>query len=431
MTIKSILKKIILYTVNLPIIIIIIFFNYFKKIRFCKVRKFIGNNNWLDLYIADKKKTKNFNNWDFFYYENIHFKRDFKKINYTFYNLLSREISLVPLEQTLTFLIFNNIKIFLVNAVYLYDIRNLLISPMSGHYPFHKDLSQTDDHLFYKGNVQKLIELIDKPVINLKRSDLKKFEQKFNYFNELNKEKKDLIVFVNRDGAYKKKTILGFDMSHNSYRDFPFSDFFKTLDYANKKYFIFRGGNIVEKTDYIHKNFIEYASSNNVCSENDVYSLFKCKFFVGTESGLDKIARMFFKPLLIINKVHVPWLPTWTNKTIFMPKKLYDTKKNKFITFNQMFDFNFLKSKKNGFPLGLYVSTNDYKENNIKIIDNTPDEILNAFLEMELFIEKKLILNKEDKELQEKYWKLYPSQAFNNNVIISPSFLRKNITLLD
>jgi putative glycosyltransferase (TIGR04372 family) len=127
----------------------------------------------------------------------------------------------------------------------------------------------------------------------------------------------------------------------------------------------------------------------------------------------------------------LPCLKTWGNKTIFIPKKFYDTKKNKFITFKQLFDLNLLNSKKTGLPVGLYTTTNDFKENNIEVISNTPDEIFNAFTEMELFIEKKLIMSKEDKELQEKFWKLYPSRALSNKMIISPNFLRKNLTLLD
>jgi len=424
---RSILIFFFLRIVYFPIIIFLIFISLFKKIRISTVREFLGNNNWLDLYIRDKSNRKSCNSWDFFYYEKLHLKKDFKKINFTFYNLLSREISLIPLEKKLTFLLFNNLKKFLVKAVYLYNIKQLMIRPLTGVYPKNR----TEISNFYTDKTEKLIQISNKPVINIHGEDLKKLEEKFNYFNELNKEKKDLIVFVNRDPAYKKKQILNYSMEHNSFRDFSFSDYFKTLDYAKKKYFLFRGGDIVEKTYYADKNFVEYASSKNVCSENDIYSILKCKFFVGTLSGLDKIAHFFFKPMLLVNIGHLPCLKTWGNKTIFIPKKFYDTKKNKFITFKQLFDLNLLNSKKTGLPVGLYTTTNDFKENNIEVISNTPDEIFNAFTEMELFIEKKLIMSKEDKELQEKFWKLYPSRALSNKMIISPNFLRKNLTLLD
>ena len=66
-------------------------------------------------------------------------------------------------------------------------------------------------------------------------------------------------------------------------------------------------------------------------------------------------------------------------------------------------------------------------------IANTPDEILNATIEMNDWIDGKLHLSDHDEELQTKFYNCYPPEtrlAKNPQVRISPSFLRKYQDLL-
>lgn len=66
-------------------------------------------------------------------------------------------------------------------------------------------------------------------------------------------------------------------------------------------------------------------------------------------------------------------------------------------------------------------------------IANTPDEILNAAIEMNDWIDGKLELSEHDEELQTKFYNCYPPEtrlAKNPQVRISPSFLRKYQDLL-
>ena len=66
-------------------------------------------------------------------------------------------------------------------------------------------------------------------------------------------------------------------------------------------------------------------------------------------------------------------------------------------------------------------------------IANTPDEILNAAIEMNDWIDGKLELSEHDEELQTKFYNCYPPETRlekNPRVRISPSFLRKYQDLL-
>ena len=66
-------------------------------------------------------------------------------------------------------------------------------------------------------------------------------------------------------------------------------------------------------------------------------------------------------------------------------------------------------------------------------VPNTPEEILNAVIEMNDWVDGKLVLSEHDEELQTKFYNCYPPETRlekNPLVRISPSFLRKYSDLL-
>ena len=71
-------------------------------------------------------------------------------------------------------------------------------------------------------------------------------------------------------------------------------------------------------------------------------------------------------------------------------------------------------------------------KNNIKIIDNTPDEIRDASIEMELRLENKFKITKKQIKLQDKFWDLFGGRKIikPNNLRISSLFLEKNEQLI-
>ena len=66
-------------------------------------------------------------------------------------------------------------------------------------------------------------------------------------------------------------------------------------------------------------------------------------------------------------------------------------------------------------------------------VPNTPEEILNAVIEMNDWVDGKFELSEHDEELQTKFYNCYPPETRlekNPLVRISPSFLRKYSDLL-
>ena len=87
--------------------------------------------------------------------------------------------------------------------------------------------------------------------------------------------------------------------------------------------------------------------------------------------------------------------------------QIFDIKENKFLPFSKYLDPNYRKSKITNLPLGLWTHTEDYENGEIKLIDNSPSEILQLSREMNLFTNNKLHLEEEDNKLQKNFWSIF------------------------
>lgn len=173
----------------------------------------------------------------------------------------------------------------------------------------------------------------------------------------------------------------------------------------------------------------------------DFYLLSKCKFTVGTNSGLSAIAPFFGKPLLYTNNVVFVTMSEsipYTQCDRYIPKKCYSTKKNKYLNLKEILDMdNFC----------MCYDTN-YRVNGVVWEDNTEEEIAEAVMEMNSRIDGTWIETEEEKQCMEKYtmimenWKNeHKSVNFRRRlrwrgytmlpIPISYSYLKKNMYLLE
>ena len=256
-------------------------------------------------------------------------------------------------------------------------------------------------------------------------------DQEFDKFINLNSRK--LISICNRDKAYKQLQYPSINSEYHDYRNFDVSDFKTAIDkFQKKNYFIARMGNIVEKKLY-HKNHCYYEFNDDKVknSKLELMIIKKSEFFVGPESGLDKVAIFFNKPIVYLNVHHLLYRPHFVNRCIFVPSKLFNLKTNKFLTFKELLDEKYLMNKEN-VAAGFYFKTQDFKENYIKIINNSNEDICSAMDEMEFYLKNNFELNSKDKELQNKFWNLFgKNYPINKTHIISPNFLKQNLDLLN
>ena len=108
-------------------------------------------------------------------------------------------------------------------------------------------------------------------------------------------------------------------------------------------------------------------------------------------------------------------------KGIVIFKKFYSNIKKRFLTINEICDINFSNN---------YANT--LKQNNITLIENTPEEIYEVSYEMEQRLSNKWIENKENNNLQERFWKILGRDyILNKKLYVGSHYLSSNKFLLN
>lgn len=120
------------------------------------------------------------------------------------------------------------------------------------------------------------------------------------------------------------------------------------------------------------KGLIDYPFSEYKSEFMDVFLGATCKFCVGTSSGYYSIPIYFGKPVVLVNFLNVMEYYSLKSNDIFLPKNLLDKITKKPISIKRIFNS----------PIGYYGTDEEYKKNNIEILDNNDEEIKCAVLEM-------------------------------------------------
>lgn len=209
-----------------------------------------------------------------------------------------------------------------------------------------------------------------------------------------------------RTAIYNKKT-LGNDFDY-SYRNMDFTDYSKAIGYLHKKYDVVRIGRS-EKPIVLEEQFIDYAGyyANDFM---DLYLISNCKFLMVGVSGIGALGTLFSKPILMVNVVPFTFGAgglRYTEYDLFIPKKYYDIGTKRFLSIREIIN---LESK-------CLIFGKRYKQNKIKFINNTPEEIEAACKEMNERLEGVWKDTPEDIENYKQYLRLYNKmqiEAANN-----------------
>ena len=231
------------------------------------------------------------------------------------------------------------------------------------------------------------------------------------------------VCLLVRDGAYLSK-MFDRDFSYHNYRDSDIKNYAKgAKSLAEKGYWVFRMGNIVEEEfDCDHHRIIDYANSKFQSDFLDIWLTAYCSFSISTSTGLDAISEVFRVPMVFVNHLPVGNLKTGDTRHIEL--------------------FKILRWKEDKRRLGLseqistgainFYSAQEYQDNGIEIEDNNEDEILDAILEMEARLTGTWIEQPGDENLQRtffsilKNWEEFKTYHGSARSRISTKFLREN-----
>lgn len=298
---------------------------------------------------------------------------------------------------------------------YLDKINNLLPSRKT-----HKISTTCSDRDVYG--------LLEKSKIHLffTKSEVSEANQEIQSIG-LNKES-SYICIAGRDDLYKNKVHSEIDWSYHNYRDSDINNYVLACEELSRKgYFIIRMGSEVKDVMETHEpKIIEYFHAGFRTELLDIYLSANCYFFINGESGLGGIPRVFRRPIVFVNQVPLEYIISWDSNMITIPKKYWLKKEHRFMTFREIF--------KSG--AGRFLHTYKFEKIGIELIENSPEEIRDAAIEMDERLKGTWVSTEEDEELQKDFWSIHKSHSRGdlNKVYrsrIGMEFLRQNRELLD
>lgn len=209
------------------------------------------------------------------------------------------------------------------------------------------------------------------------------------------------VCLIVRDSAYLSKhpKYSKMNFSYHDYRDTDIDTYEDAaMALAMKGYWVFRMGKVVHKPFKIsHPRILDYANSNYGSDFLDIWLNANCFLCISVGTGLDEVPRAFRKPAVYVNYLPVQQFVTYSH-CISVPKRLIwqDTKKR--LTLSEHL-------------LHPYYRAEEYEKAKITVQDLSPEEILQAVMEMESRLTGTWKETEEDIQLQQRFWKLFKEDA--------------------
>jgi len=362
------------FPISLALFILIILISPFIKIRVAelptsRIGHFTKN---VDLYLSYKKYFQKEKTIDIFFPEKI-------ISNQYLYKIYKKKMIIVN-------------KLFF-NQIYL------MINFFNAHN--HKILSIESDRDILNIHSNTRIE---------KNIKLSLEEDNFGYsiLKKLGITKKDKFVcLVVRDDNFLKKLFPDDDFSYHNYRDSDITNYCLAAENITKRgYYVLRMGSMNKKkliSD--NKKIIDYSFSNFRSDFMDIFLSSKCSFAISNSSGVDALFKLFRKPIVWVNFVPVALLPTFRSDYIYLFKKHFSIKLRRELNLNEIFEHGVAGA----------IFTKIFEEKKIKLIENSPQEISDAVLELDDLINKKIFYNKNKYQKNKLFWKIYKKKLFKYN----------------
>ena len=220
------------------------------------------------------------------------------------------------------------------------------------------------------------------------------------------KENQEFICICSRDHSYLKKNLSNHDYDYLDYKNSNIENYNLMTKNLNKKNIsVIRMGRESEKKWSLDgKINFDYSVSKFRSGFLDLYLVFRSKFVVTTGTGFYILPTILKKPLVIVDFLPIDHCVTYVKNSIHIFKHLYDEKKKTLLKLDELISqkYQFLFKQK------------DYSSRNLRVIDNSPEEINDCVMEMNDRLDKRWIETAKDQYNQNYFWKIYPKNRVVN-----------------
>lgn len=167
-------------------------------------------------------------------------------------------------------------------------------------------------------------------------------------------------------------------------------------------------------------NFFDYACSSLKSDCMDIFLCSSCRFFLGTMSGLYLVPYTFGVPCALTNWLPVTAMPR-SKHDFFILKLLYSIRNDRLLSFKEGMSPNLAQCN----------TQQDFEKLEIKIIDNSPEDIKDLVLEMLNRLDGIQAYTESDIQLKNQFDKLFSAQShYGMNGHIGLEFIRRYQNLL-
>jgi len=229
-------------------------------------------------------------------------------------------------------------------------------------------------------------------------------------FEQVGINANDKIVCLSvRDDMYMKKHNKSYNPNHMwKFRNSNLENYKLASNELTKLgYKVVRVGKDTEfKISFENEKIFDYSKSNIRSDFLDIYLAYRCVFAFGDSSAWMTAPMAFRKHLAYANYIPFSHLHYYSNKFTYIFKYYFDEKLNNRLSINEIFERKLH-----------YLYSDELKKNQIKIVDNSPEDILRLVLEVESKYTGKF-KNDPENELLNKNFKFF----LNNN-----AFLKKDL----
>ncbi len=233
------------------------------------------------------------------------------------------------------------------------------------------------------------------------------------------------VCFHVRNEEYLKQNFSDNEWGYHDFRDATTENFLlATEEMASRGYYVLRLGAAAGKPlDVHHPRIIDYASHHRTAFM-DIFLLSRCRFLIGTNSGVADVADIFRTPVVRTNMTQFfAEIPLVGQKDLFITKKLHLRGENRSMGFNEILHSDLWEGRR----------TDQFDLASVELVENSPEEIRDAAIEMDERLKGSWIENDRDRMEQERFWRIFTdSQVVKNPVSrIGRDFLRGNPYLSD
>jgi len=243
-----------------------------------------------------------------------------------------------------------------------------------------------------------------------------KFRYKFN-FKIGGHEEESLDLFIRRIGIPNGCKFVcvhvregGFrnDVGRKDYRNSDINNYIKSIkEITSRGIWVVRMGDDTMKPLPKMKNVIDYPFSSFKSDLMDLCLISRCYFFIACQSGIFDTAKLFNKPVLIVNAYNWTFGGPFHYKDRGIIKHIYSVKEKRFLSTKELFTSEWETQN-------LYGTIKDYI-----FIENSQDEILEAVVEYLECLDIDLFAASDYQIKAQSYIKEQAYAIFSNNRLAS------------